>query len=435
MQLWNPVNNSRLIAFRVLFGMVMAMECIGSIANGEVNRRFIQTHYNFTFIGFDWLNALHGKMMYAYFGVMVLVAILVSIGLFYRVASVILAIMWSAVYLADKSQYNNHYYLFLLLCWLMIFVPANKRFSLDIYLKGEKPANECNAWHINIFIFQIVVVYLFAAIAKMNNDWLHAIPVRTWLYHKTGLPLIGHYLRNPIVPWIIAYGGLLFDLMIVPAMLFSKTRWAAFGIAICFHAFNSYVFDIGMFPLMALVLFVFFFSNNFIERFVPRINCTSNQIAPNVFLLKKIFVCLYIFIQIGLPLRHLFIKGNVTWTEEGHRLSWRMMLRSKSGISHFKIVNHANDSTWYIQPSMVFDSSHLMEIAVLPDVTWQAAQYLKFDYQKKQMNVAVFAINYVRLNHRDPTLFIDTTVDLGIVKWSCFTHNEWILLDDQKKND
>lgn len=435
MHLEKPVNNSRLIAFRVLFGMVMVMECIGSIINGEVKHRFIDTHYNFTFIGFDWLNVLHGEWMVAYFVVMLLAALMLSIGLFYRGASVLLAIMWSAIYLSDKSQYNNHYYLFMLLCWLMVFVPANKRFSLDINLKRVKPANECHAWHIHIFIFQIVVVYVFAAVAKLNNDWLHAIPVRTWLYHKTGLPVIGHYLRNPMVPWIIAYGGLLFDLLIVPAMFYARTRWFAFCIAICFHAFNSYVFDIGMFPFMALVLFVFFFSDPFIERCIPKRNGNNELMNDAVPLWGKAAVYVYIIMQLVLPLRHLFIKGNVTWTEEGHRLSWRMMLRSKSGVSLFKVVDRTNDSIWYVHPASVFDSSHQTEIAVLPDVTWQAAQYLKRDYEKKQKDVSIYAINYVRLNHREPKLFIDTTVDLGTAKWNCFKHNEWILLDGQKKND
>ncbi|WP_316930169.1 HTTM domain-containing protein [Leeuwenhoekiella sp. MAR_2009_132] len=35
--------------------------------------------------------------------------------------------------------------------------------------------------------------------------------------------------------------------------------------------------------------------------------------------------------QLELPLRHWIIKDDVLWTEEGHRLSWRMMLRSKGG--------------------------------------------------------------------------------------------------------
>lgn len=40
---------------------------------------------------------------------------------------------------------------------------------------------------------------------------------------------------------------------------------------------------------------------------------------------------LYFLIQLLLPLRHFLIEGNVAWTEEGYRLSWRMMTRDKSG--------------------------------------------------------------------------------------------------------
>ncbi len=35
--------------------------------------------------------------------------------------------------------------------------------------------------------------------------------------------------------------------------------------------------------------------------------------------------------QVYLPVRHYFIPGNVFWTEEGHRMAWRMMLRNKAG--------------------------------------------------------------------------------------------------------
>ena len=43
------------------------------------------------------------------------------------------------------------------------------------------------------------------------------------------------------------------------------------------------------------------------------------------------FLSLYFCLQVALPLRHHFIQGDVLWTEEGHRMSWRMMLRSRSG--------------------------------------------------------------------------------------------------------
>ena len=42
-----------------------------------------------------------------------------------------------------------------------------------------------------------------------------------------------------------------------------------------------------------------------------------------------VLLSVYFIIQLALPLRHWFIQDDVLWTEEGHRLSWRMMLRAK----------------------------------------------------------------------------------------------------------
>src|SRR5690554_7360920 len=47
----------------------------------------------------------------------------------------------------------------------------------------------------------------------------------------------------------------------------------------------------------------------------------------------------YLILQVLLPLRHWAIKGDVLWTEEGHRLSWRMMLRARGGEAEFKVVD------------------------------------------------------------------------------------------------
>jgi vitamin K-dependent gamma-carboxylase len=53
-------------------------------------------------------------------------------------------------------------------------------------------------------------------------------------------------------------------------------------------------------------------------------------------------------IQLILRIRHHFIKGSELVTEEGHRLSLRMILREKSGYIRFKIVdNDTKKDTYY----------------------------------------------------------------------------------------
>ena len=427
--IWDPISNARLAVFRVCFGLVMSYECIGSLLNGWVKEKYVNTHFNFSFLGFEWLNILHGPFMYAYYFVMGLLAFFIALGFLYRYSSVLFAILWTFIYLSDKSHYNNHFYLMVLLSWMMACIPAHKRFSLDVRFRLAERSNYCFRWQIHLFIFQVAVVYFFAAIAKMNSDWFHAIPIRTWLFQRTSLPVIGYFLRNPVVPWFIAYGGFLFDLLVIPALLYRRTRLTAFFVAIFFHAFNCYVFKIGTFPFLAISLNIFFFNDSLVEKIIGRNNYQNNKIYKPIFKPKLVngMLGLYIFLQMFLPLRHWFIPGNVNWTEEGHRHSWRMMVRSKNGSSTFKLVDKNKDSTWYLPASSFFDSSHLTEIAVLPDFTWQAANHLKDLYKKDHPEIAIYAINQVSLNYRPTKLFIDTTVDLTQVKWNYFGHNKWIL--------
>jgi len=428
--LWQPVNNSQLIVFRVLFGLIMTGECIEAITRGFVKQLYIDIQHNFTFISFEWLGILHGKGMYLYFIVMSVAAFFVALGLLYRFSSVLLAVMWTAFYLSQKTHYNNHYYLMMLLCWMMAFMPANRRFSADVQLKRVNARTECYRWQIHLFIFQVACMYFFAALAKMSYDWLHAMPLKVWLTQKTRLPVIGWGMRNQLLPWILAYGGLLFDLLIVPGLLFARTRRYFFAIAVVFHLFNSYVFRIGYFPYLALGLMVFFFPASLFQKVIKAPLRPAALPLYNIKGIKPVtvIIALYVLIQLFLPLRHWFIKGPVNWTEEGYRMSWHMMLRSKRGTGSFTITNKQNDSTWKIDFASFLHPSQLRNTVIHPDITWQAAQYLKEKYNKQNLNVAIYAHNQVSLNYAPPRLLIDTSYDLANTMWKRFGPNEWILL-------
>jgi len=65
--------------------------------------------------------------------------------------------------------------------------------------------------------------------------------------------------------------------------------------------------------------------------------------VPKFRTLGLVVIGVYIISQIVLPSRHWLIEDHVLWSEEGHRLSWRMMLRTKSGSSHFTILDKATN--------------------------------------------------------------------------------------------
>jgi hypothetical protein len=57
--------------------------------------------------------------------------------------------------------------------------------------------------------------------------------------------------------------------------------------------------------------------------------------------------------QVLFPLRHFYYPGDVVWNEEGHRYSWRMKLRDKSGIAIFNVKSSVRNETVLFDP--VFD--------------------------------------------------------------------------------
>ena len=60
---------------------------------------------------------------------------------------------------------------------------------------------------------------------------------------------------------LFSYGGLLFDLAVVPLLLWKRTRLQAFLAAVVFHLCNALLFEfsIGVFPWMMIAATLMFF--------------------------------------------------------------------------------------------------------------------------------------------------------------------------------
>ena len=172
--------------------------------------------------------------MYFYFVVMGVFGIGVMLGYKYRLSMLAYAIMWTAVYLMQKSNYNNHYYLMMLLCWIMAFLPANRWFSIDAERNPSLKSPSMPRWVLLVLILQVWIVYTFASVAKFYPDWLDASMASLLMNSKSDYWLIGDFLQQNWVHWAITYTGILFDLLIVPLMLWKRTRLLGFAISVFF---------------------------------------------------------------------------------------------------------------------------------------------------------------------------------------------------------
>ncbi|WP_046756495.1 HTTM domain-containing protein [Kordia jejudonensis] len=454
--LYKQVDNTALVVFRVFFGLLIGLEGFGAIATGWVKRTFIEPDFTFPFISAEgFLAPMHQLLkqpllnfhvfgldmaefsygFYFYFAIMGICGFLVMLGYKYRWSMGAFTLLWTCVYLMQKTSYNNHYYLLVLLCIFMWIVPAHRYFSMDVKRNPALKKISMPNWCLWIFILQLFIVYTYASIAKMYPDWFSGEVAKNLMASKKSLPIVGEFLQQNWIHYLLTYVGIGFDLLVIPLLLWKRTRVFIFICSIVFHLFNSFVLHIGIFPYMSLALCIFFFEPETIRNiFLKKKEVyKGNEIILSSY--RKILIPLfavYFISQILLPLRHWTFQDDVLWTEEGHRLSWRMMLRSKTGYLHLKVVDNATGVTTIVNPATYTTKKQAKRVAVKPDMLWQFVQFLKRKFAAEGKDVRIYAVGRVRVNNHPYQQLFDPTVDLAQEEWSHFSHHTWLLPFESK---
>ena len=449
--LFAPVDVAMLVYFRMAVAITMLSWVLTTLLSGTIESLFIEPRIYFSYPGLGWIKPLPGNGMVIVFYVLGSAAIGVLVGLCYRLSAVVMALTFSYVFLLDKTTYQNHYYLLCLIAWLLVVVPANRAFAVDSAWRAAIRSDYVPRWSLDLLRFQIAIPYVYGGIAKLNGDWLQAQPIRTAFASRGSEPLIGPLVAHPAVPWIVAYGGLLFDLLIVPALLWRRTRPAAFALAVIFHLTNATLFQIGIFPWFMILATVLFFpaslprdiaarrwslrpvavpknlSQNRRER-VPR---PGNSVAeanlgigskgwnlqwgpPRI--LGVALLGLYVSLQLIIPLRHLAYAGNASWTEQGHCFAWHMMLRGKRTAIRYYATVPATGKTETVDLRQYLTQYQVARFGRDPLLVQQLAAVIADDYRRQgHPQVEVRALALVSLNGRKPQLLIDPRVDLAAV--------------------
>jgi vitamin K-dependent gamma-carboxylase len=433
---YKKIDNSPLIVFRILFGCLLAVESFGSIFTGWVRNVFIEPQLHFQHIGFEWLTPLEGNGMLYYYAIMGVFGLMIMVGYRYRLSIIAFTLMWTAVYLMQKSAYNNHYYLLILVSFTMIFLPAHRYKSFDSKINPEIKSLSMPAWCSWIMILQMAIVYFYATLHKFYPDWLDGTFVSLIFQGKDHYPIIGKFLSEHWFHIFISYMGIAFDGLVVPLLLWKRSRNLALIAAFIFHIFNSITLHIGIFPYFALSFALFFYEPETIRRIFLKNKPQFTEIGnsdegKNIW--KYIFIP-FLVIQTLIPLRHHLIEGDVLWTDEGHRLSWRMMLRSRSGYVAFNVVDKNTGEKHRYKLYKKIKGKQLRLVSANSDAMWQMAQHIKKEYAEKGKDVAVYVTALVTINGHTPKPYVDETVDLASVKWDYFKHSPWVILYDKDGN-
>ncbi|MDB6003186.1 MAG: hypothetical protein JWR15_173, partial [Prosthecobacter sp.] len=341
------------------------------------------------------------------------------------------------VFLLDETRYLNHFYLICLISFLMIFLPAHRAWSVDAWLRPAIRSDVTPAWTLWLMRAQIGIPYFFGGIAKLDSDWLHGEPMRMWLAERSHMPVIGPYVHEEWLVYFFVIGGLLLDLLVIPGLLWRRTRVLAFCAAASFHLLNSQLFRIGIFPWLMLGATFIFFPPDATRRFLRKLGIFGPT-APDTpghttlpwWRPRRVVVAavtLYLAVQVLLPLRHFGYPGNVHWTEEGHRFSWHMKLRTKTGDALFDLMSPATGRTWLVDPLDHLSDAAYEKMATHPDMILQYAHYLAAQKRREGIpDIEVRTRSMVSLNGRPPRPLIDPRVDLS-QEPRTLDHSPWIL--------
>jgi hypothetical protein len=433
-------SNASLVIFRILFGLLMVLESWGAIATGWVRTSYVEPKLTFPVGGFVQLRVLSGELMYGYFAVMGFAALGVMLGFRYRLSSLALAVLWTGAYLGQTDHYNNHYYLAVLFAWGMALLPAAGRASMDVAAGRLEYTAHTNPWVARAFRLQLLIVFSYAAIAKLYPGWLNGDYLGVNLGSKGDVWPLGWLVVQEWFQDLTIWGAILFDAAVIPALWWRRTRVAAFWGLVAFNLFNSLVFRIGIFPYMVIGLTVFFFSEKSVERafaWVPGMKPSGSpppEPTPSPAPTWKLgLLGLYLAVQVALPLRHHLYPGDVTWTEEGHRMSWRMMLRTKSATLLLVATDPATGKSTIIDQDEFLNELQQRRVASAPDFLYRFVQDLKAHYRDQgREGTQIFArYSACSLNGTPAAPLYDGAVDLAQVTWKRFARNEWVL--DQRR--
>ncbi|MAE66358.1 MAG: hypothetical protein CMJ18_18975 [Phycisphaeraceae bacterium] len=416
--LFERVDIASLVVFRVVYGAAMLGIAAMFFVHDRIQKDFVEPVHFFSYPGLAWLKPLAGSGMHWLFGGLIVLSILVIVGACYRLAALLLCLGWTYVFLTDQALYQHQYYLFALLGLLMVCMPANRAFSIDVWLRPTRQIDTVPFWPVWLIRAQLDIVLLYNGLARINADWLSGGPVALQLAPHTEMPVIGGLVTDLWLIRAFTYGFIVLDLFLAPLLMWRRTRGIAYFLAVAYHLVIASFFNAGVYPWFMIGALTIFFCPSWPRRSLSLAEVEATQAEKSATGKQRLAVALiglYVLVQLLVPLRQFLYEGNVSWHRQGERFSWRMRLdhrrlhRPQFTVS---VLGHSTRDTASVD-SILSRRQYLL-MCSHPDLIQRMCHLLREQYGEERgiTEVEVRAYTSVSLNGRPPQQLIDPTIDL-----------------------
>lgn len=437
-KLSQPVSALSLAVLRILFGALMIWDVWRFFHHDRIRRYYVEPEFFFTYPGFSWVKPLPDPYIYYAWFLVGVFAFLVMIGLFYRFAIIAFTLLFTYFFLLDKAQYLNHFYMIILYAGLLCVAPANRVLSVDSRLWPSLRSDTIPYWPVFALRAQTEIILIYAGLVKITEDWLKLQPLALWLREQSAGVPFGWMFHQDWVIAIGAYGTIALHLIGAPLLLFRRTRLPIFLVYCAFHMSNAYFFNIGVFPWLTIAVMLIFFPPDWPRQLVRRLRGWKEMATPQIPAAQAhqamrvssalaVVLCLWLAVQIAVPLRFAAFSSEVRWSGDGHRFAWRMRMYSRQGDGYFTMQDAATGQSWRVDPFDYLTERQAATMLTRPDMILQFAHYLRDIWRSHgHANVAVYAHVGMSLNGRTMQTLIKPETDLAAVRFNLFGPDEWV---------
>ncbi|XP_069128418.1 vitamin K-dependent gamma-carboxylase-like [Argopecten irradians] len=460
-----PTDPAALGVLRFLYGILLMIDTLEKKGLGTMSFRKWE---KCTFPVLYFLKPLPLDWMYLIHFILFITTIGIALGFMYRWCLVIFNVIYWYIHLLDMQKWNNHSYLFGLLSFLLLTADGNRYLSIDSIVWPKLRNQAVPLWNYTLFRFQVFLLYFFAGIKKLDAEWLYGYSEKGLSKHWV-FDVFRPFLSNEMIDlYIVHRFGFLLDLTLGFILFFDKSRKTGILMALSFHAMNSQIFFIGMFPYIGIATVSIFCYPDWPRKVMSRIlfwksrppvylkynhHClygddgkaykengdqmihvngrkqkdTSKSLRPGAYhVLCTVFVILYIAEQIFLPFSlGILFKGLKTWGGELYGFTWNMMIEKHiADVSIFVKDLETGERVDMSQSMLKFGVGNRW--AYTPVMLTQFTQCIPKRLQAQ--GHSNFAINYdvwLALNHRFRQRVVDPNKDIMTARWNLFEDTDW----------
>lgn len=457
-----PVSIQSLAAFRVMFGLLLVWDCWRFVHYDRIARYWVDPVVLFPYPGFGWLRTLPEPWLTGLWLAMGVAAACVALGLFYRVASLALVVIFSYFFLLDRAEYLNHFYLVMLFGALLAVLPAHRAYSLDAWLRPHRRRETVPYAAPFMLRAQMEIMLIYAGLVKITPDWLAGQPLEIWLRRAADPGPFGFLFAYDWFFPLASWGVIALHVLGAPLLLWKRTRLAVFLVYCFFHISNAFYFNIGIFPWLTIAATTIFFEPDWPQRLLrwlggrlgraearpaaaqpasaapasaqpaaqptaaPAFNPAATRPLPRSVLLA---MALWLAVQIFLPVRGALFDSEIRWSGEGHRFSWRMRIYDRDAEGTFFVsVPGQPELIWVVEPEDWLTPRQASKVMTRPDLIHAFALFLTAEWARQGYpGVEVHADIWKSLNGRPYQQFIDPDTDLAAVRPHPLRRNDWVL--------